>query len=231
MAREVLLADMVAESPSRNVLRWSPIDRENSNWPRAMFVAESVHYRRQTSEPSSAMHSSSAGRRMKVLNRTDESAMLAYWRDYERIPPERPVRPDILHADFPQDAVWYRAQIEARDILRLFMISVHDFGPISCNTWLLATAAQNYAQGFKDPDHTLRIQKLLARESFDPRLIVVADSLDGPYTIIDGNHRAIILAERNQLIGQECFLGIHPRIRQFNHAGMAYRNRRSLGAK
>ena len=161
---------------------------------------------------------------MKIVSVTGEDAMLAHWRDCEGIPPERPVRPDILHDGFPRDARWYRAEIEHEDIAKIFMISVCDLGPISRDTWLLSTAARNYADGFTDDDHTLRIQKLLARPSFDPRVIVVAHDLDGPYTIIDGNHRAIILLTRNQLVGQECFLGIHPRIRKFDHAGMAYRS-------
>ncbi len=93
------------------------------------------------------------------------------------------------------------------------------------NTWKLETTAENYAGGFYDADHSLRFEKLLAKvPPFDTRLTLVSDAVAGPYTIIDGNHRAVLLLAQDRLIGAKVYLGVHPAISQFDHAGMAYRH-------
>lgn len=162
---------------------------------------------------------------MKILQDSTPDEMLAYWRSYEGIPVHTPVRTDILNSTYPSGVTWKIAEILDVDIPSMFMISVHDFGPISRNTWRVSIAAEHYLNGFTDNDHLLRINKLLARPHFDPRVIIVSNAIDGPYTIVDGNHRAVILQSRQQLVGQTCFLGIHPSIRSFNHAGMSFQNR------
>jgi len=161
---------------------------------------------------------------MKILSASDEGAMLSHWRCCEGRQNEDYIRKDIIHDDFPRDATWYIAEIEKADIPQMFLISVHDLGPISCNTWRLSVAAENYEDGFTDNDHSLRIQSLIEREHFDPKVIVVSHDVTGPFTIIDGNHRAILLMTQNQFVGQECFLGIHPMMRKCDHAGKAYQN-------
>jgi hypothetical protein len=146
------------------------------------------------------------------------------WRLYDGRPETAPIRTDIIHAGFPREAEWHDAEIEALDVAKLFLISVVDFGPFSRNTWSLDVTAQNYSAGFYDPDHSVRFDKLLKRSTpFDTRLVVVSDTWSGPFTIIDGNHRAVLLLAQNQLVGTRVHLGIHPRIKQFDHAGMAYR--------
>ena len=166
-------------------------------------------------------------RAMKILSKTHEQDMLDHWRACEGIPADTPVRHDIFHDRFPRETTWHVAEIEAEDIDNLFMISVHDFGPISRQTWRVSVAAQNYLDGFTDNDHILRIRKLLDRDHFDPRVIAVSHAANGPYTILDGNHRAIILHSRGELIEKTCFLGLHAGIRHFDHAGMAYRDLRA----
>ncbi len=146
------------------------------------------------------------------------------WRLYDGRPATSPIRTDIIHACFPRDAAWHDAEIEAHDVANLFLISVGDLGPFSRYTWSLEITALNYLSGFHDPDHSIRFEKLLKRPTpFDTRLVVVSDALSGPYTIIDGNHRAVLLLVQNRLVGTRVHLGIHPKIRQFDHASMAYR--------
>lgn len=147
------------------------------------------------------------------------------WRLYDGRPETAPLRTDIIHPRFPRDAEWHDAEIEALDVPKPFLISVGDFGPFSRHTWSLEVTAQNYSCGFHDPDHSVRFDKLLKKHPpFDTRLVLVSDTLSGPFTIIDGNHRAVLLLVQNRLVGTRVHLGVHPRIRQFDHAGMAYRN-------
>ena len=154
-----------------------------------------------------------------------EQQVFEDWRSYDGRPATSPIRTDIIHARFPRDAEWHDAEIEALDVPKMFLISVGDFAPFSRNTWSLEVTAENYAAGFHDSDHSIRFEKLVKRHSpFNTRLVLVTDTLDGPYTIIDGNHRAVLLLVDNRLIGTKVHLGVHPKIRQFDHAGMAYRN-------
>jgi hypothetical protein len=154
-----------------------------------------------------------------------EQRVFEDWRLYDGRPKTAPIRTDIIHARFPRDAEWHDCEIEALDIPKLFLISVGDFGPFSRHTWSLEVTAKNYASGFFDSDHIARFEKLVKRQPpFDTRLVLVSDTLDGPYTIIDGNHRAVLLLVSNRLVGTMAHLGVHPKIRQFDHAGMTYRN-------
>lgn len=155
-----------------------------------------------------------------------EDQVFEEWRQYDGRSETAMIRTDIIHAGFPRDAEWHDAQIEAQDIPKMFLISVHDLGPFSQNTWSLLVTAQNYSNGFHDPDHSVRFERLVNRQTpFDTRLVMVSDSLDGPFTIIDGNHRAVLMLVQNRLVGTRIHIGIHPRIRQFDHAGIAYRHR------
>ena len=150
------------------------------------------------------------------------------WRRYDGRPEAAAIRTDIIHARFPRDAEWHDAEIEASDVSKMFLISVGDFGPFSRNTWSLQVTAKNYSAGFHDPDHSIRFEKLLKKHPpFDTRLVLVSDLLSGPFTIIDGNHRAVLLLVQQRLVGTRIHLGLHPKIRQFDHAGMAYHHWRS----
>lgn len=123
-----------------------------------------------------------------------EQQVFEDWRLYDGRPDTVPIRTDIIHARFPRDAEWHDAEIEAHDVANLFLISVGDLGPFSSNTWSLEVTAKNYSSGFHDPDHSIRFEKLLKRPMpFDTRLVVVSDTLSGPFTVIDGNHRAVLL--------------------------------------
>jgi hypothetical protein len=153
-----------------------------------------------------------------------EEQVFEDWRAYEGRPSTAPIRTDIIHAGFPRDAIWHDGEIEAEDVPKLFLISVGDLGPFSKNTWSLEITAQNYSAGFQDSDHSLRFEKLRKNSPFATRLVVVSDTLNGPFTIIDGNHRAVLLSVDNRLIGTRIHLGVHPQIRYFDHAGMAYRH-------
>jgi hypothetical protein len=100
-----------------------------------------------------------------------EHQVFEEWRRYDGRPETAMIRTDIIHSRFPRDADWHDAEIEAQDIAKLFLISVHDFGPFSRNTWSLPVTAQNYSDGFQDSDHSVRFEKLVNRQTpFDTRL-------------------------------------------------------------
>ena len=119
---------------------------------------------------------------------------------------------------FPRDVRWFQATIESADIARLYLVNSGDLKTLSKDTQRLDVAAQHWLGGFRDNDHSLRLQRIVDSGDFDPRTVLVASNPDGPFTILDGNHRATILQARSVLAGQRCFLGIHAQIGEFDCA-------------
>ncbi len=162
---------------------------------------------------------------MKNLIEVPQQLVYSCWEKYDRLDSDGQLRPDIIgrHHHYPTNVIWYNAEIEASDIAKLYIISTPDFDIISKNTWLIQQAAINYRNGIIDPEHLRRIESLLVKPGgFDPRIIAVSHDKDGPFTIIEGNHRAIILQDKNQLVGQTCFLGLHYNMQNFTRACKAY---------
>lgn len=161
-----------------------------------------------------------------MINRGEISYKIVtdHWRIVERWPDNKPLRTDILNQEFPGNPVWLNAEIEADDIDKLFLISVYDFGPFSKQTWRIRTTAENFSSGFYDKEHSPRFEWLLRnQETFDTLLVVVSDSFNGPFTLIDGNHRAVVLLTLNRLIGTRIYLGIHVDFKNYSYANQAYK--------
>lgn len=134
-----------------------------------------------------------------------------------------PLRTDIINENFPRDAKWYKAQIEEHDIKEMFLISVEDFRELSQGTWTLSSSCEKYSTDYYDKNHTPRFERLKEiKDTFDTQLILVSDTTSGPFTIIDGNHRAVLLQLERRLVGTNVFIGVHPKFREFDHAGMTY---------
>lgn len=155
-----------------------------------------------------------------------EKEVFDYWHFCKNSLRRLPLRTDIINDKFPRDAEWYNAQIEEHDIEKMFLISVEDFRELSQGTWTLPASCEKYSTDYYDKNHTPRFESLKEiNDTFDTRLILVSDSASGPFTIIDGNHRAILLLQEQRLVGTNVFLGVHPKFREFDHAGMTYRNK------
>jgi len=138
-------------------------------------------------------------------------------------------RSDIkLH--LPSDTCWHKAVIEEADASGLFIISSDDWADISKRTFLVSSVAEDLNAPFSDPD-SLRIsddikKKLSFLEGggrFDTRLILVSDKVSGPFTVIEGNRRAVALLRLNKLVGSEVYLGISGRIMYYDWSRYAYR--------
>jgi hypothetical protein len=162
---------------------------------------------------------------MKILIEVPEQSVYDYWALHDKRDNDSRLRPDITgsNLNYPQGITWYSAEIDDSDIEKLYVISTGDFKIISGGTWLVLQCALNYPRGIGEQHHLDRINRLLVKPGgFDPRIITVSNSADGPLTIIEGNHRAMIMQNRNILIGQYCFLGLHKDMRNYSHLRKAY---------
>lgn len=167
---------------------------------------------------------------MKNLVRIPSNEVFDYWRKLENCSASSPLRPDILDNTFPAPTEWFTANIEEVDIQETLMLPVRDFGPLSKNSWQLRSAvdyfAQTFADGSYDPGHPYNADKMRQLLSWPgrhtSRVIMVSDNQAGPFTILDGNHRAVLLMHEGAIIGASVYLGLHSAVRQFNWAKRSY---------
>ena len=97
----------------------------------------------------------------------------------------------------PDRVVWWAARLGEDEFRRLFVIREKDWEVFSARTFRLSVTAERFhGQEAGDPTRRQGIQALVqaARsDALDTRLILYAGTKDGPFTILDGNHRATAL--------------------------------------
>lgn len=136
-----------------------------------------------------------------------------------------------IKSPLPSDIRWHEAVIEQADVSHLFIISSDDWADISRRTFLLRSVAENLNDAFSNKD-SLRIssdvqKKLSFLESggtLDTKLVLVSDKVSGPFTVIEGNRRAVALLCLNKLVGTRIYLGISRGIRDYVWSRYAYRS-------
>jgi hypothetical protein len=174
---------------------------------------------------------------VQFQDQVTDHEVCSFWRILQDCPAHRELRGDILNDSYPSQTPWYKATIEDSDIPKLCMLPVVDFDALSKNTWKLVPAVEYYREHFAAgtyvPEynyHAPRMQKLLDYGgSLETRLIVVADNNGGPFTILDGNHRAVLLLDQGRLIGTDIYCGVHSDIRKYSWMQKAYENWKPTG--
>ena len=109
----------------------------------------------------------------------------------------------------PIGIAWEKAQIEARDIERLFLIGSSDFKD-TFGTYRLSEIRLPFPTRTDDRHYNLPLsmqQSLLQGKDLDMP-ICVSDSRDGNVIIIDGCHRCLAHLLNESMEGVEIFLGV-----------------------
>lgn len=111
----------------------------------------------------------------------------------------------------PTNIRWYEAEIEKKDLERIFIISSDEWCQFS-KSFKLIDVARAIS---KDADSTiaraiLDFTERFSRESdtLDSKLTIVSPSLNGDFTVVDGNKRSIALYNIDKLVGSNIYLGI-----------------------
>ncbi len=132
------------------------------------------------------------------------------------------------HADIwgrlPADCCWLRAEIEADDVAQLLLIGSQDWFDTFGSYWLQQAVVRyqaDCAAGLGDDvwqhhSHLQGLQRSFHQHpahSRQPLVLAAADS-SGPFMLLDGNHRAMVLLVQQQLVGHPCYLGLHARMAQ-----------------
>lgn len=114
----------------------------------------------------------------------------------------------------PAGVCWFRCHIEAQDIDQLHVIGSEDWREVF-GSYKLIDITSAFSEEDDPYQHNSRIGSLiktLAGGAEIQPIIAVAASGDGPFLIIDGNHRAIAMNKLGLLAGQRCFVGFHQKI-------------------
>lgn len=158
---------------------------------------------------------------MKIFKHVTQSEVFNHWERVEKISIGQ--RADII---FPlvayADLVWNSAQIEPEDLEKLYIISSDDWKAegLCVPDFKLITAINNYNQSTKNngkyADIKIKEQIFTSNiNSLDKKFILVSEDKLGPYTIIEGNKRAIALGNIGKLVGIEIYIGVSNAIRNY----------------
>jgi len=166
---------------------------------------------------------------MKIIKTVEQKEVWDHWKKIEGFSNDN-FRTDIRNP-LPTDPKWHLSLLESIDIEKLYIISSDDWRDVSKNTFLVKNVAENLETDSLNKD-TIRIINNIKEKInfikrggiFDTRLIIVTDNLGGPYTIIEGNKRAVALLSCNLLTEKEIYLGISNNICNYVWARHTYPN-------
>ena len=155
---------------------------------------------------------------MRVISECSQEEVLNYWRalyNYMGIF----FRGDILER-VTDDLQWYTVVIEEDDIDNIFIISSDDWGAAGITeTYKVVDVVDHLERGISDDKimpNILRKKREFEENinAMDRKFILISSTLDGNYTILDGNKRAVALQSINRLVGTEIYLGVSESVRR-----------------
>jgi hypothetical protein len=156
---------------------------------------------------------------MVPIRQAAESEVWEHWRRVEnhRTPDFR----SDIRQKLPETLTWYLSRVEPQDVARLFIISSDDWTDVSAGTFRITSVVSRVESQSSNQDTrriTADIQEKRAHLDsgghLDARLISITDSpsLFGPFTLIEGNRRAVAFQLRGSLVGSDMFVGVSSKV-------------------
>jgi len=104
---------------------------------------------------------------------------------------------------------WYEAKIQPEDISSLYLIGSGDLLE-TFGSYRLTRIGKEF-DGSDKHNHQIRVRSLVGyvrSAGFLERPILVSESSNGPFVIIDGNHRSLAYYACDRLPGLDVYLGM-----------------------
>lgn len=124
----------------------------------------------------------------------------------------------------PNVVNWYEVEIEESDVDNLFILPALDWFMDTGRTFKLKNTIANLSpyRGHKlahYPKMSITHHQKIKKMFFYPKdtfkdIIMISSSNNGPFTIIDGTHRSVVLLNENRLSNTKGFLGITDNLSQ-----------------
>lgn len=157
---------------------------------------------------------------MKMIREIKQKEVWDHWKTVEGFSNDD-FRSDI-RGKLLQDMEWFLAKTQKEDLSRIYIISSDDWreDKICSPDFKLITAISNYKASncnigkYKD----IREKEVIFRnniDALDKKLIFVAPTQKGVFTIIEGNKRAIALGSLGSFNNLGVFLGVSDSIKDF----------------
>lgn len=141
--------------------------------------------------------------------------VIEHWLKVERTKEDvNPYRGNI-RCKLPVKIKWFLAEIEEKNLPKIFIISFEDWRPIT-RTFKLIEAVNALDRNIEDETARKHVRNIKEKRmvyeqdinGIDRRFILVAPSTNGNFTIIEGNKRAVALQSIGNLVGNQIYLGI-----------------------
>ena len=120
------------------------------------------------------------------------------------------------------DLKWSSALIEKDDLEKIYIISSDDWSSegLCVPDFRLKTAIDNYSKStFTSGKYVdIKVKEDIFTSNpggLDTKLIMVSNSTNGPFTVIEGNKRSIALYCSGRLVGLEIYIGVSPAVRSY----------------
>ena len=115
----------------------------------------------------------------------------------------------------PPGVCWFNCRVEPEDIEKIYVIGSLDWKDVFGTYRLRGIAAASFDGKDDSFRHKFRIygirNAMAVGRDFEP-IILTAFSGDGPFVIIEGNHRAVAMTQLGILAGHSVFVGFHKQI-------------------
>lgn len=121
---------------------------------------------------------------------------------------------DEIWRQFPLETCWIDAEIEDDDASRIFVIGSGDWKTDFGSYRLSEVAAQQYDidDKRKHRSRIVAMQQAIEAGLQLGRPILISSSGEGPFVIMDGNHRLVAHHRAGKLGGLPVYVGLHHRI-------------------
>lgn len=152
---------------------------------------------------------------LKIVKNCSANEVWSHWRRVEGF--SNPYFRWDVRGILPSNIESYFAQIEEKDLEKMFFISSDDWKKLS-ETFRLFDVVD--AIDHVDDE---KVKNILDKEeiyqkdidALDRKFILVAPSIKGNFTIIEGNKRAVALQRLGKLVGNQIYLGISNGIKEY----------------
>jgi hypothetical protein len=163
---------------------------------------------------------------MRILSACSKEEVLGHWKQVDRFKncPHVALWRKKIWSPLPANTRWYNAEIEEKDLERIFIISSDEWSCLS-QSFKLVDVVRGLEKE-KDTEIARRVVDLIGMlrknpHSLDRKLTLVSPSLEDNFTMIDGNKRSIALCNIGKLIGNRIYLGMSTKITDYPWAERA----------
>jgi hypothetical protein len=114
----------------------------------------------------------------------------------------------------PEGICWFACHLEPADVEKIYVYADRNWKN-AFGTFNLSALSATKLVPDDEHHHKSRIERLMHTLSTGQKfrsLALVAFSGEGPFVMIDGNHRAAAMVRLGMLPGQSCYVGFHQKI-------------------